>query len=118
METKQMRCMAEIDLGALKSNMRLIRSKTNKNAKVMAVVKADAYGHGAVESAKAFLESGAEAFGVATVAEGVQLRHEGISVPILVLGAIMPQEMHDAVAFDITVAAFDYEILVCYLRLL
>lgn len=109
METNQLRCWAEINLDALENNMHLIRSKTNPNAKIMAVVKADAYGHGAIITAKTLLSCGADWLGVATVPEGVQLRNAGIYVPILVLGAIPSEHMRDAVNFDIITAAFDFE---------
>lgn len=109
METNQLRCWAEINIDALEHNMKLIRSKTNKNSKVMAVVKADAYGHGAILCAKTLLSAGADWLGVATVPEGVQLRNAGIYAPILVLGAIPEEDMRDAVSFDIITAAFDYE---------
>jgi len=109
METNQLRCWAEIDLDALESNMRLIRSKTNENSKIMAVVKADAYGHGAIITAEKLLSCGADWLGVATVPEAVQLRNANINAPILVLGSIPADHMADAVKYNVTVAAFDYE---------
>ncbi len=109
MQTNQLRCWAEIDIDALENNMKIIRGKTDKKAKIMAVVKADAYGHGAVLCAKTLLSCGADWLGVATVPEGVQLRNAGIYAPILVLGAIPSEHMYDAVSFDITTAAFDFE---------
>ncbi len=109
METNQLRCWAEINIDALENNMKIIRKNTNPNAKVMAVVKADAYGHGAILCAKTLLSCGADWLGVATVPEGVQLRNAGIYAPILVLGAIPTEHMKDAVNFDIITAAFDYD---------
>ena len=76
-----------VDLSAIEENMRLIRSATPESAKVMAVVKADGYGHGAAETARAAIRGGAEALAVASVGEGKELRDAGITAPILVLGA-------------------------------
>lgn len=70
----------------------------------MAVVKADAYGHGAVPVARAALAAGAKWLGVALVEEGAELRGAGIAAPILVLGAVFPQEAPDAVGHGLTVA--------------
>lgn len=76
-----------VDLLAIEENMRLIRSATPESAKVMAVVKADGYGHGAAETAKTAIRGGAEMLAVASVGEGKDLRDKGITAPILVLGA-------------------------------
>ena len=76
-----------IDPAAIESNMRTIRASVPSSAKVLAVVKADGYGHGAVQTACAALRGGAEMLAVAAVGEGVQLRKSGIDAPILVLGA-------------------------------
>ena len=81
------RTWAEVDLDAIAHNMREIRKITNKNAQIMAVVKADAYGHGFMEVSKTLLENGADRLAVAVLQEGKQLRSRGVSVPILILGA-------------------------------
>ncbi len=75
----------EIDLSAIRHNVLEVRSLLRPGTRLMAVVKADAYGHGAVQCARTALGAGAEYLGVATVDEGVQLRKEGISAPLLVL---------------------------------
>ena len=77
-----------IDLSAIEENMRLIRSAVPVSARMMAVVKADGYGHGAAETARAAIRGGADMLAVACAAEGKQLRKQGITVPILVLGAV------------------------------
>ena len=77
---------AEIDLGAIAHNIRQIRRKTAKDAKVCAVVKADAYGHGAIAVAQTAIQAGADRLAVAIVNEAVELRKAGFRVPILVLG--------------------------------
>ncbi|MBX6394845.1 MAG: alanine racemase, partial [Alicyclobacillaceae bacterium] len=76
---------AEVDLSAVRHNVKVFRSLAS-GARLMAVVKADAYGHGSVEVAKAALEAGAEWLGVARVEEGLALRRAGIRSPILLLG--------------------------------
>ena len=90
----------EIDLGALRANVRTFKALLEPRTKLMCAVKADAYGHGAVECAKAMYAAGANQFAVATVAEGVELRRAGIAWPILVLcepplGAIDTLLAHD-----------------------
>lgn len=78
---------AEIDLDAIKANVREVRKRIGRDRRICAVVKADAYGHGAPEVARAALAAGADVLAVATVDEGVRLREEGIGheVPILML---------------------------------
>ena len=77
---------AEIDLDALAGNYRIIRNRVGPEVKVMAAVKADAYGHGAVECGRRLQQEGADWFGVALPEEGVELRDAGITRPILCLG--------------------------------
>ena len=95
---------AEIDLGALEHNYRAIKSCIKGNAKLCAVVKADAYGHGAIETAKVALAEGADYLAVATISEGIELRKAGFKVPILLLGLILPEEAALVVEHDITQA--------------
>ncbi len=103
------RSWAEIDLDALAYNMRNIRACTDKSAMVMAVVKAEGYGHGAVKVAEVALKNGAERLAVATVEEGVELRGAGITAPILILGATTADEADTIIEYDITPAVFTYE---------
>ena len=89
------RAWVEIDLAALSHNVRQLVKLLSPRTQLMAVVKADAYGHGAVTVAKTALESGASWLGVATVPEGIQLREGGINAPILILGAThTPEQIH------------------------
>lgn len=92
------RAWVEIDLTALTNNVKKLRQFLNPQTKLMAVVKADAYGHGAVMIAKTALTSGADCLAIATLAEGVELRQAGITAPILILGAINAVEDIKAVA--------------------
>ncbi len=77
------RTWAEVDLGALRHNVRVLKRR-GAGARLMAVVKADAYGHGAVPVARAAVEAGADSLAVVTVEEGAELRGAGLAVPILV----------------------------------
>ncbi|MFN4953189.1 MAG: alanine racemase [Aphanizomenon sp.] len=92
------RAWVEIDLGALSHNVQQLVKFLSPRTQLMAVVKADAYGHGAVTVAKTALEAGASWLGVATVPEGIQLREEGIKAPVLILGAINTPEQIQASA--------------------
>ena len=92
------RAWLEIDLEALAHNVRNLKRFLNSDTKLMAVVKADAYGHGAVRVAKTALDNGAESVAIATLSEGVELRKAGIEVPILILGALNAPEEIEAVA--------------------
>ena len=86
------RTWAEIDLDALARDFAAVRQAANPNAKVCCVVKADAYGHGAVRMAQEFEALGADWFAVSNLEEALQLRLGGISQPMLVLGYTPPEE--------------------------
>ncbi len=92
------RAWIEIDLAALSHNVRQLRQLLSPQTQLMAVVKADAYGHGAVTVAKTALKSGASWLGVATIPEGIELREAGIKAPILILGATQTPEQIQAIA--------------------
>ncbi|MCR5833606.1 MAG: alanine racemase [Selenomonadaceae bacterium] len=79
---------AEINLGAIRHNLTEIRRHISPDAKLCAVVKANAYGHGAIRVSEVAIECGADYLAVATVDEGLELRRAGIAVPILILGLI------------------------------
>ncbi len=95
---------AIIDLDALASNIRILGASLSRDTGLMAVVKANGYGHGAVMVARTAVEAGATWLAVATVDEGAMLRQAGITVPILVLGPIDPSEARAAVAARLTIA--------------
>jgi alanine racemase len=86
------RAWVEIDLSALTENVRRLKQLLSPHTALMAVVKADAYGHGAVTVAQTALMAGASWLGVATIPEGIELREAGIMAPILVLGATYTSE--------------------------
>jgi alanine racemase len=98
--------VAEVSLGALRNNFQEAQRLVGAHVTVMAVVKADAYGHGAVAATRAFIEAGASIVGTSSVAEAVELRRAGIAVPIVVLGGAFPGEEDDVVAHDLAVGVW------------
>ncbi|MCI8404983.1 MAG: alanine racemase [Clostridia bacterium] len=103
------RSWAEVDLDAIAHNIKEIRKITDPKSKIMAVVKADAYGHGFLEVTKTLLENGADRLAVAVLQEGKQLRSRGVTVPILILGASAEETAEELINFDITPSVFTYE---------
>ncbi len=99
----------EINLENIAYNMRSIRKNTPKDKKLLAVVKADAYGHGSVMIAPTLLASGADMLGVASIDEGVDLRQAKINCDILVLGAVPVWAVESAVKADLIIAIFSKE---------
>ncbi len=100
---------ARIDLDAIRHNVSTLKSITCNNALFMAVVKANGYGHGAVQTAAAALESGADRLGVARLHEACQLRHAGIDVPILIFGFVSPEDTAHLLENQLTPTACDLE---------
>lgn len=101
--------VAVVDLGALRRNYRLIRSMTPPACGILAVVKADAYGHGFMDVARELESMDVTAFGVAFLAEGIQLRKSGIDRPILILGGIYPGQERKCVGYNLSTAIFSEE---------
>ena len=99
----------QIDLDAIAHNLKKLKTLTRPGTAIMAVVKADAYGHGAVRVAKTALESGATRLAVARLHEALELRQAGISAPILVFGYILERDVDPIMALDITPTVFDLE---------
>lgn len=104
------RVQANVDLGAIRHNLLEIRNKVKPDTKIMVIIKADAYGHGAVALARATSDSGSiDAYGVAIIEEAVELREAGVTKPILILG-YTPKEQYDlVVAYDVSQTIFQYE---------
>ena len=92
---------AEIDLQAFRHNFQNLRSHISPQARIMAVVKADAYGHGALPCARVAVECGADYLGAGVIEEGIELRQSGLDAPILILGSIFPDEAEDLVRHDL-----------------
>ena len=97
---------AEIDLGAIKHNLgqikKVIGSGKKGAPKIMAVVKANAYGHGLIEVARTLEKLNVDYLGVASLDEAIALRRAGINLPVLVLGSILPEEIDTALNYDVT----------------
>lgn len=100
---------AEINLDALRENYAVVCESVSSRTAVLAVVKADAYGHGYYDVAKELDRLGVDAFGVAFLAEGIQLRKAGIDKPILLLGGIYPGQERKCIRFDISSAVFSLD---------
>src|SRR5271154_941236 len=93
----------EIDLGRLRRNLQLIRRDLPERVRLMAVVKDEAYGHGALEVARVAVGEGAWGFGLSTLEEAMHLRDGGITAPLLVLGERQEAELEWCVGHDLTV---------------
>ena len=100
------RIEADIDLDAVRYNIETIQALNPSDRKTLLVIKADAYGHGAVSFAKEFGDL-ADYFGVACIDEGVELRRAGITKPILILGNTDEEDFKTAIENDITMAVYD-----------
>jgi alanine racemase len=98
-----------INLDAIARNIACLKNMTGPDVMFMAVVKADAYGHGAVQTACKALETGADWLGVARLDEALELRHAGIDAPVLVFGYIHPGQVTIACDLDIIVSVYDFD---------
>ncbi|MBN1312496.1 MAG: alanine racemase [Anaerolineae bacterium] len=99
----------ELDLEAVAHNIQQFRQRLRSGLETMAVVEANAYGHGVAQVATAALSSGVTMLGVSSLGEGVELRRWGIEAPILILGHVLPQGMWQAITHDLTVSLYDAE---------
>ncbi len=99
----------EIDLSAIGNNTRRLKSLVGPRVRLLATLKADAYGHGALKVARTVLHNGASMLGVATVSEAAPLRNAGISAPMLVFGYVPPWQMREAVHLNLTVTLYALE---------
>jgi alanine racemase len=103
------RCWVEVDGRALRHNFRILRGLVRRTTKLMAVVKANAYGHGLVPMGRELEAIGTNWLGVANVVEGTMLREAGVRLPILLLSATLPEEMSEAVRQKLTLTLSSYE---------
>ena len=101
------RVYTKINLDNIQKNMQTVREKFGDDMLIMGIVKANAYGHGAVEVAKTLVEAGAGMLGVAAIDEAIELRENGIGAPILILGQIFRQDYATAIENDITCTVVD-----------
>lgn len=95
---------AQINLAAIRHNLQQVKQAVAPGARIIAVVKSNAYGHGAIPVSRALLEAGADLLAVAIPEEGIQLREAGIREPILVLGMFLPEQAGLYVEYDLTAA--------------
>lgn len=96
------RAWVEIDRSALADNVKQLKQILSPQTELMAVIKADAYGHGAVSVAQTVLKAGCSSLAIATLSEGIELREAGITAPILILGAInTPEEIKALVCWQL-----------------
>lgn len=110
MEYKLNRAWAEIDLDAIAHNVREIRRITGKRAEIMAAVKADAYGHGVVETVRTMLDNGVTRLAVSMLDEAIQLRKLGINVPILILSYTDPVRAEEIILNEVTQTVFSHDL--------
>lgn len=106
---KYNRVVSEINLDTIAHNTKQIRKIVNDKTDIMVIIKADAYGHGAVEVAKVALYNGASAIGVAISDEGIQIRNNNINVPILILGYTPEAKIDEVIKYNLIQTVFTYE---------
>lgn len=104
-----MRAVREINPAAIRDNARIIKGMLPEETQLLAVVKADGYGHGMAEAAKAAAGGGASCFSVATVEEGVELRKLGFEQPILIFGAVFGGGISEAIEHGLSFTVYDHE---------
>lgn len=104
-----LRCWAEIDLAVLERNLRLIRASLPAHMRYVAVVKADAYGHGLHQTAARLMHAGADLFAVANLAEAAALREIGPGWPVLLLSSLLPEEDRHVLDYDVAVTVSSAE---------
>ncbi len=104
------RAWAEISLDNIAHNVREIRRITNKNAEILGVVKADGYGHGVMEVSRTLLDSGVTRLAVSMLDEAIQLRKNGIGVPILILGYTDPRRAEEIITNEVTQTVFSHDL--------
>ena len=103
------RTWAEISLNAIEHNYNVIRNKVADDTKVCCVIKADGYGHGAVELSQIYEKLGADFFAVSNIDEGIEIRKSGSKLPIVILGYTPVSEAKNLAAYNISQAVFSLE---------
>lgn len=103
------RTWAEISLNAIEHNYSVIRNKVADDTKVCCVIKADGYGHGAVELSQVYEKLGADFFAVSNIDEGIEIRKSGSKLPIVILGYTPVSEAKNLAAYNISQAVFSLE---------
>ncbi len=104
------RAWSEVNLDNIAHNVKEIRRITDKKAEIMGVVKADAYGHGVMEVARTLIENGVTRLAVSMLDEAIQLRKNGIGVPILILSYTDPRRAEEIILNDVTQTVFSHDL--------
>ncbi len=110
MESTLRRTWAEIDLDALEHNYHALRKQMGPKSRFLGVVKADAYGHGAIEASRTLAELGAEYLAISNIDEARELRHHGITLPILQLGLTPADQTAEVIANNVTQAVWNEKV--------
>ncbi len=100
----------EVDLNAIEHNLKAIKSKVESGTKILSIVKADAYGHGAVEVSKTLEQNGTDMLGVAFPGEGIELRENNITIPILILNPVLSVQIEDIIQHSLGVTVNNLDI--------
>ncbi|MBI5150263.1 MAG: alanine racemase, partial [Candidatus Omnitrophica bacterium] len=100
---------AQIDLNAIRHNSRVLRRLAGK-AKILTVIKADAYGHGMLPIAKLLVREKVDFFGLSNLTEGIALRNAGITTPVLLFETTLPEQAKDIVDYKLTPTVCTYEL--------
>mgnify|MGYP006288178569 CR=1 FL=1 len=110
MEYKLNRAWAEVNLDNIASNVHEIKRIAGKKTQIMGVVKADGYGHGVMETTKTLLDNGVSFLAVSMLDEAIQLRKNGIDVPILILSYTDPKRAEEIINYNVTQAVFSHDL--------
>ena len=102
-------CWIEVNLTAIENNYRAINKLVGEETALIAILKANAYGHGAVEVARALAEVGAPTLAVTRLEEAIPIRAAGILTPILLLSPALPDEVHELIPYRLTACLSSYE---------
>ena len=100
--TENRATFAEINLDSFRHNLHSIKSLIGPDVGTMAIIKADAYGHGAIQCAHAAIKEQVNYIGVGIIQEAIELRENGITSPILILGGIYPNEIEDLIKYNLS----------------
>ena len=100
----------EVNLNAIEHNLKAIKSKVGHETKILAIVKADAYGHGAVKVSQTLEQNGTDMLGVAFQGEGLELRKSNITIPILILNPVLSEQIEDVIQHSLSVTVNNLDI--------
>lgn len=100
----------EVDLNAIAHNLKAVKRKVGSETKILAIVKADAYGHGAVKISQTLVDNGVDMLGVAFLEEGIDLRESNINIPILVLNPVLSEQIEDVLKYSLGVTVCNLDI--------